>query len=149
MLSLFPWVLWRLDVALLKRSVLAAAQAGALFGLSALGGYPGLIVIGLGYAALWIAGRLLQGLGRDVADLPEGTASVAVRPLRQLGFLLLIGTVFLVLSAVVMLPTYAGFLVESHGYSDRSQPLPARLPPVRTRCIRWPCAPLPVPFSWC
>ncbi len=124
-LSLFPWVLWRLDVALLKRSVLAAAQAGALFGLSALGGYPGLIVIGLGYAGLWIVGRFLQGImahGPD--DLPAGIASVGVRPHRQVAFLLLISTVFLVLSAVVMLPTYAGFLVESRGYSDRSQPLP-------------------------
>ncbi len=123
-LSLFPWVLWRLDVAVLKRSVLAAAQAGALFGLSALGGYPGLIVIGLGYAGLWMAGRFLQGIARGPADPPAETASVGVRPLRQLGFLLLIGAVFLVLSAVVMLPTYAGFWVESRGYSDRSQPLP-------------------------
>ena len=67
-LSLFPWVLWRLDVAVLRRSVLAAAQAGALFGLSALGGYPGLIVIGFGYAGLWMAGRFLEGLGRQPAE---------------------------------------------------------------------------------
>ena len=135
-LSLFPWVLWRLDVALLKRSLLAAAQAGALFGLSALGGYPGLIVIGLGYAGLWIAGRFLlgwpTGLPADAtAGLPgsaEGTmeqANPGKRPLcRQLVFVLLAGGVFLLLSAIVMLPTYAGFLMESRGYSDRSQPLP-------------------------
>jgi len=134
-LSFFPWVLWRLDVALSRRSVLAAAQAGALFGLSALGGYPGLVVIGLGYAGLWMAGRFFEGLGVRGPGVTAGLSSSAERtvgqgssgirqPCRQLGFLPVAGAVFLVLSAVVMLPTYAGFLVESRNYSDRSQPLP-------------------------
>jgi hypothetical protein len=133
--SLFPWVLWRLDVALLRRSLLAAAEAGALFGLSALGGYPGLIVIGLGYAALWMAARFFEGLAiREEGDsagvpgnaeIPVGQAGRGIRQFgRQLGLLVVVSVIFLALSAIVMLPTYAGFLVESRGYSDRSQPLP-------------------------
>ena len=77
--SLFPWVLWRLDVALQRRSLLAAAEAGALFGLSALGGYPGLIVIGLGYAALWMAGRFFEGLAVREKGAPAGLPGSAER----------------------------------------------------------------------
>jgi hypothetical protein len=36
--AFLPWVVWRVDAALENRSVLAAVQAGALLGLSALAG---------------------------------------------------------------------------------------------------------------
>ena len=58
-MSIFPWVLARLDAAITGRSLFAAVQAGALWGLSALGGYPGLVLAGAMYAVAWGFGRVL------------------------------------------------------------------------------------------
>ncbi|MCP4662929.1 MAG: YfhO family protein, partial [bacterium] len=58
-MALLPWIVWRLDVALRRGSRLAAAQAGAIWGLSALAGYPGLVIVTGFYLGLWTAGRIL------------------------------------------------------------------------------------------
>jgi|SRR5215472_13383180 len=42
--SFLPWIVWRFDVAVTAKRLMAAAQAGALWGLSALGGYPQLTI---------------------------------------------------------------------------------------------------------
>ena len=52
-MALLPWTIWRLDVALLGRRWLPAAQAGALWGLAALSGYPAPIIIGGCYSGAW------------------------------------------------------------------------------------------------
>jgi hypothetical protein len=56
-MSLLPWTLWRLDVAIRERRIGPAAEAGAIWGLAALSGYPALIIIGECYLGLWIVGR--------------------------------------------------------------------------------------------
>jgi len=56
-----PWTIWRADVAMRHRRFRDAAQAGALLGLSALGGYPGVVVCNAGFTALWTFGRAVTG----------------------------------------------------------------------------------------
>ena len=108
-----PWVIWRLDVALLDRRLLPAVQAGALLGLSALAGYPA-IVIQTGVLALfWAVGRewTREGGGEE--------------PRRgSLGFGAGVLAIVAVVGVVVLLPSWFAFLRESRGYSDRSGPLP-------------------------
>ena len=43
--SFLPLTIWRLDAALCSRRLWLAAQAGAIWGLSALAGYPGIVMI--------------------------------------------------------------------------------------------------------
>jgi hypothetical protein len=117
-ISLFPWVLWRWDVAILRRSLAAAAQAGALWGLSALAGYPGLIIIGGFYIGLWTIGRLL--LGRMQSDPPATDCRLGWK----LVSLFLVGLTFFVVAIAVMSPAYAGFLVDGRGYTERTGQLP-------------------------
>ncbi|MGH9799148.1 MAG: hypothetical protein ACRD82_02195 [Blastocatellia bacterium] len=51
--SFLPLVIWRLDVAIRSRQTLPAAETGALWGLSALAGYPAITIITGLFAALW------------------------------------------------------------------------------------------------
>ena len=131
-MSLFPWVLWRLDAAILQRSWFAAVQAGALWGLSALGGYPGLVLAGGGYAVAWCFGRLFlcervpnvfrtrrvreQNVVRTrrVRDPAHGVCRL------QFGFLIAVLAIFSITGLAVLSPTYAGFWAESRGYTSRS-----------------------------
>lgn len=106
-LSFFPWCLWRLDVALVEGRFLPAAEAGAIWGLAALSGYPGLLILGFVYLGLWTAGRL--------AFKADGTRRVTAT--------LAAFAVMLAVSLVVLSPVYVGFLAESRGHSDRGQGL--------------------------
>jgi hypothetical protein len=112
-ISFLPWILWRLDAAIVDRSLSAAAQAGALFGLSALAGYPGMVIISGCFACLWLVGGIwlrvdsLYALAFDKLRLTFVTA-----------------VVFLAVSVVVMSPAYLGYIVETRGYSYRADALP-------------------------
>lgn len=114
-MSWLPWLVWRLDVAVQQRRLIPAAQAGALWGLSALGGYPGMIVASGGYAGLWVAARSLSSPNRW-----QGAKGL----IQKTAFLSLVLGLFTLVGLLVMAPTYAGFLVESQGYSDRAGALP-------------------------
>ncbi|MBK9090806.1 MAG: hypothetical protein IPL90_17900 [Holophagales bacterium] len=108
-----PWVIWRLDVALLDRRLLPAVQAGALLGLSALAGYPAIVIQTGVLAFFWAMGRewTREGGGEE--------------PRRgSLGFSAGVLAIVAVVGAVVLLPSWFAFLRESRGYSDRSGPLP-------------------------
>ncbi|PYK17112.1 MAG: hypothetical protein DME55_10945 [Verrucomicrobia bacterium] len=59
--SFVPWFIWRFDVALASLRFKPAAQAGALWGLSALGGYPAIVILSGGMMFLWGLGRCLCG----------------------------------------------------------------------------------------
>ena len=116
-MSALPWTLWRLEVAL-ERQRLRPAEAGAIWGLAALSGYPAMIIIGECYLGLVVLGRLWVG-----------TSPAATQPLERVvsGRMLrtfLIIAVFGVVSLVVLSPAYFGFLHELRGYSDRSDAVP-------------------------
>lgn len=103
-----PWIVWRLDAALGRRRMLPAVQAGAIWGLSALAGYPGMVVVTAGFAVLWVVGRALIEDGDWGAPRPRMTMAAGA-----IGLFVLIG-------ALVMSPTYVGFLIEGRGYTDRA-----------------------------
>src|SRR5215203_2080347 len=66
-----PLTIWRLDVALRSGSLRPAAEAGAFWGLSALAGYPGVIILTGCFAGLWTLGRFVTGSrGANRAGLP-------------------------------------------------------------------------------
>jgi hypothetical protein len=107
-----PWITWRFDVALTQRSYWKIAQAGALYGLSALGGYPALIIIDSIFLGLWGLGRLYVGLGNRHPPVP-GTNKKSM--LFTFAGLCLLG----VIGAAIMSPSYAGFFKYTRGYTTR------------------------------
>jgi hypothetical protein len=108
-----PWVLWRLDAALLGRRLLPALQAGALLGLSALAGYPAIVIQTGALAFFWTVGREVTRERDDEGPRRETAA-------RSAGVLAMMAVV----GAVVLLPSWFAFLRESRGYTDRAGPLP-------------------------
>ena len=68
--SLFPWVLWRFDVALVTRRWWPAVQSGSLWGLSALGGYPELVILTAGFLFVWTLARCTVRFPCTIADRP-------------------------------------------------------------------------------
>jgi len=100
-MSSLPWILWRLDVAVTSERTWPAVEAGALWGLSALAGYPGLVLLNAAFAVVW-------GLGRSR------------RRIHGLTMLAVMGATGL----VILSPAYASFAVEGRGYSHRAGPLP-------------------------
>lgn len=109
--SFLPLVIWRLDVGLLSRRWGPAAEAGALWGLSALGGNPLLTMLTACFAGLW-------ALGRWRMSVAEGEAKVTLsRSILAVALLGLVG-------AAVLSPAYFSFLHEGAGFSDRTGALP-------------------------
>jgi len=110
--SSLGFVIWRLDVALTRGTLRPAVEAGVIWGLSALGGYPGWVFLNACFALLWAAGRTL-------------TDSIGPRP--TVGRAALAVTTMIAVGLPVLSPTYAAFFLEAPGYSDRSQPLTREL----------------------
>lgn len=108
--SWVPLILWRLDAGLRERRLWPAAQAGSLWGLSALAGHPGLVVLTWGFAMLWTAGRALFGW-------PEKEDHARLKH-AALCLVLAAGT-----GAAVMSPIFAGLLADCPGYTGRAGPM--------------------------
>ena len=117
--AFLPWVIWRVDVAVTRRSTLAAVQAGALHGLSALAGHPAFVEATSAFAALWITGRWL--LDESRGEMSPGAPSVR-RASWSAALVAL--AVFLVIAFLVLSPTYLGFLIENQGFTFKTGPLP-------------------------
>ena len=111
--AMFPAALCRLDAALEDRSRLAAVQSGALWGLSAIGGYPGVLMITGGLLMLWVAGRVLVG-----GPSADTTWAVARRvPARRAVEML---ACCFGCGLLVMLPATLPMLVDGVGFTDRA-----------------------------
>jgi hypothetical protein len=124
--SFLPLLLWRMDVAVIHGRPRAAAEAGALWGLSGLAGYPGLVLLNGCFVALWCLGRVLnkpavmdEGTFRRGADLTPSRTVYA-----RLLHLVLMHGIMLLVGLVVLAPTYAPFFVEGPAYSHRAGALP-------------------------
>jgi hypothetical protein len=127
-ISSLGFVIWRLDVALSRRALRPAAEAGVIWGLSALGGYPGWVFLNACFAALWAAGRAWFSATADDGDNLAGVARTESNgPRSAIGFAALAVATLVCIGLPVLLPTYAAFLVEAPGYTDRSQPLTREL----------------------
>jgi hypothetical protein len=118
--AFLPWVLWRLDAALRKPGLRQAAEAGALLGLSALAGYPGIVTINICLVSMWALGRSLfpqaPRIDRPTLLVDVSRRDRALRLVRALG---LCGVVCLLVLATV----YVTFLSEAAGFSDRGGPV--------------------------
>jgi hypothetical protein len=101
--SWLPFVLARADVAARDGRWLAAAQAGALFGLSALYGYPAMTIASPFVVALWVAARWERAPAAHALRMAVG---------------------FAVVGLVVLAPAYAAILRETPGYTDETGPKP-------------------------
>jgi hypothetical protein len=97
--ALLPWVIWRWDATLTSGRLSDAMQAGALFGLCALGGYPGLVIAMMGFCILWLGCRWAGG------GLP-------IR-LRVWLFTAVVAT-------LVAAPLYVSYVFEAKGFSHRA-----------------------------
>jgi hypothetical protein len=119
-----PWIIWRLDASMLQQRVMPAVEAGAIWGLSALAGYPGILLSNAGLAVLWSLSRVVcEGrLGPDRLNDQSalGHVSPVLHGLRTAVIkLLLLAAVGL----LAMAPPYVAFLTGTTGYTERAQPL--------------------------
>jgi hypothetical protein len=113
-MSSLPWVLWRVDTAITSGRWSPALQAGAIWGMFGVGGYPGLVLLNACFTGLWALGRVLFG------DAERQCRSRRQRAIHTSATLL----VMLVVGSAVMAPTYAGLIIEGPGYSRRGGALP-------------------------
>ena len=116
-IAFLPWIFWRLDDALLRERYWSAVQAGALYGLSALGGYPQFTILTPGFLGLWAVGRIFFSDTMDETHAPTSKIRRS-RLLPAIAILLLVG----VIGGLIFCPPYAEFMTETHGYSDRIGP---------------------------
>ncbi len=111
--SFVPWIVWRFDVAITRKSYWDMVPAGVLWGLSALGGYPALIIMDPMFLGLWGVGRVWLG----ASDMDSPTPSSRRK---NLLFILAGLCLFSVIGVAVMSPSYVGFLVYTKGYTSRA-----------------------------
>ena len=122
-LSFLPLIVWRLDDALVSRRLRSAAEAGALWGLSALSAYPALTIITGFFCVLWTAGRLAFSERPTSATLATEVPSAhsTIRARFALGVATL--AVFSVVGLAILSPAYYAFFSEGVGTTARSGPL--------------------------
>ena len=113
-----PLVLWRLEVALERGSWGAGAQAGVLFGLSALGGYPAILFTNGVFLLFWIAVRTFV---RDELVGEDGRPATAAPKAIPIGLLMF------AVAAVIALPSFYNFFHEGRGFTNRTGMLPREL----------------------
>ncbi|PYV81349.1 MAG: hypothetical protein DMG05_30145 [Acidobacteria bacterium] len=118
--SFLPLIVWRLDSALCSHKLRPAVEAGALWGLSALAGYPALTILTGCFSALWALGRWLfpPPFGTEgVSGGPNSATEIAQHPTLQ--FVLAVLVLVLFTGLVVLSPTYIAFFVEGAGMNAR------------------------------
>lgn len=116
--SALPLVIWRLEAALSSQRLQPALEAGALWGLSALAGYPAQTILTGCYAALWAVGRwLCSPTPLDQVGPGAAEAVTARRPsFRTVCYAL---ALLAAVGGLVLLPSYFGFFYEGAGTHTR------------------------------
>jgi hypothetical protein len=104
--SSLPYVIWRLDCALVTGSWLPAVQSGAIWGAAATAAYPGVTIITAMLMFVWTCARTITAADRK-----------SLRNLLALSVAGLIGV-------LCLSPTYVSFFYESAGVHVRRDPLP-------------------------
>jgi len=110
--AFLPWMVFELERALAARgraALVHAAACGAAWGLSALAGYPGLVVVCGLFLGGWALVRVLAGEGERRARWPAALRALVVATATAL---------------VVLAPSYAAFFVEGADFSGRTDALP-------------------------
>jgi hypothetical protein len=124
--SFLPIVVWRLDVALVTGDLRPAAEAGALWGLSALSGYPALTITNGFFCVLWAVGRIAFRDDGEAGPANEREVRGATHsPIRaRFRLLMTILAILVIVGFAVLSPTYHTFFAEGIGTTVRSKPLP-------------------------
>lgn len=107
--SFLPWILWRFDAALLRSDWRCGVEAGLLYGLSALGGYPEFTILTPGFLALWALARVLTGTAEASEPTPRRCAP---------GLALAVWTACLSIGFLIFSLPYAGLVWGTRGYTD-------------------------------
>jgi Bacterial membrane protein YfhO len=110
--SFLPWIVWRFDLALSRRSYWIMIQAGALWGLSGLGGYPAIVILDSIFLTLWAVGRVWFTDYDLVIAEPEKKKKVVLFAILGLCLVAVTGI-------AIMSPGYIGFLEYAKGYTTR------------------------------
>ena len=113
--SFLPFIVWRFDTALTFGRLRPAVEAGALWGLSALGGSPQLTILTVSFLFLWALGRCCCAS----SDAPRRMGASPRLGRTVVALVLVFGVGILILA-----PTYVAFFKEGSGYTDRAGPLP-------------------------
>ena len=117
--SFLPFIVWRLDVALESSRLLPAVQAGALWGLAALGSYPGFTIMTGIFCALWALGRYVTRDSAASAPNEVTGESTSSRPRVSARVAVLAVALIAVVGVLILAPTYVAFFVEGAGYHRR------------------------------
>jgi hypothetical protein len=117
-MAFLPWLLWRVETAAATGRLRPAVEAGALWGLGGLAGYPALTLLHGAVAGLWLVAR-----SRFPPRIPGPVAPGPRLRLVALSRALGLGAVMLVVGLAVLAPPFAAFRAEARGFSDRSEPL--------------------------
>jgi hypothetical protein len=117
--SALPYVIWRLDRALITRTWFPAVQSGAIWGAAAMAAYPGVIIVTALLMFVWTIGRVVTSSDRSGVSRPTGSwlRSAPVHGALALSTAGLVG-------ALCLLPTYVSFFYEAKGVHVRRDPLP-------------------------
>lgn len=115
--SFLPLIIWRLDLSLSSMRVWPSIEAGALWGLSALTGYPGLTILTGSFCGLWAIGRWLSA-----SRHPSDHFDTLMETTGQLGFKFILTalSVVLLVGFIVLSPAYLAFLFEGTGAHART-----------------------------
>jgi hypothetical protein len=119
--SFLPWILWRFDAGFKYRDrpqngdSWCGVQAGVLYGLSGLGGYPEFTILTPGFLLLWALGRVLSQAESPEAPAPPGASTLraATRWITTVA-----------VGALIFSVPYVGLLKYTRGYSDYIGPRP-------------------------
>ncbi len=124
-ISFLPLIVWRLDRALCaERWGLPAAQAGGLWGISALAGYPAITILNGCFLGFWALGRLVQGaLGEGSVGTSGGFRGWVRRWREDFLRTTVVMAVLVVVGLAIMVPAYMGFFLEFKNYDIRVDPL--------------------------
>ena len=112
--SFLPWILWRFDLGLARRSYWNIVEAGILWGLSGLGGYPALVILDPMFLSFWAAGRIWTSSDEPAVFAPR------VKTSRLLLFAVVGLSLLGVVGVAILSPSYIGFVKFTKGYTFRS-----------------------------
>ena len=118
--SSLPFVVWRLDVSLATGRLWPAVEAGALWGLSGLSGYPPLTVITGGFLALWVAGRWAW---LEPALTPPASSPLRTDGRLSAGFVVAGLALTALAGGTVLSPAFFAFFYEGAGTHSRVGPV--------------------------
>jgi hypothetical protein len=151
--AFFPWIIRFWDEALRSGRYRPAVVAGALWGLTALAGHPGMVMISAGLVALWLAGRVLSPAEDRPPGPPSRGADGARWPMLRHGTRALMA--FGLVGGIILSPTYVAYFVDGQGYSSRSGALDRetaisynKLHPSAVMTLASPYAPMPKSITY-